>query len=199
MVEEVVFAGEEGVLYGTLFGEGGDLGIVLCPPHPLYGGSRYDYRLTTVAEELEKNSIAALCFDYRRRFSRGEGEVRDAISALRYLQERGKSKKIGIFGYSFGAVVASNAASNFEVLCLVLLAILKQTEGIKAILNQKCPKLFIHGKEDRIAPFGDFEELYRIAGEPKRCLVLDGEDHFFNYSAEEIARAVARFFRDCIE
>ncbi len=197
-MEEVTFAGEESTLYGTLFGAG-ERGVVLCPPHPLYGGSRFDYRLTTVAEELEKNSIAALCFDYRRRFSRGEGEVRDAVAALRYLQARLKSKQIGILGYSFGAVVASNAAAKFDVRSMVLLAVLKQIDSISATVDQKCPKLFIHGKRDQIAPFAGFEELFQNASEPKQRLILVDEDHFFNYSAEEIARAVARFFRDCIE
>lgn len=192
-MEEVVFAGEEGVLYGTLLGRDEDLGVALCPPHPLYGGSRFDHRLAAVALELEKNGIAAFTFDYRRKFTRGRGEIQDAISALRYL--RARVKKIGIFGYSFGAVVASNAAYKFDVIGIAFLAILKQTEDIQAIVNQRSPKFFIHGKRDQIAPYGQFEELYQIASEPKQCLILENEDHFFHRSIEEIAKAVAKFFK----
>ncbi|MEM2934175.1 MAG: dienelactone hydrolase family protein [Methanocellales archaeon] len=196
-IEEVVFPSETGVLYGTLLGRGEDLGVVLCPPHPLYGGSRFDHRLAAVALELEKNGITALTFDYRNKFARGRGEIQDAISALRYL--RGRVKKIGIFGYSFGAVVASNAASKFEVIGIAYLAILKQTEDIQAIVNQRAPKFFIHGKKDQIAPYARFEELYQSANEPKQCLILENEDHFFHHSIEEIAKAIARFFKGGFE
>ncbi len=194
-MEEVVFGGEESVLYGTLLGEGKDAGVVLCPPHPLYGGSRFDHRLATIALELEKSGIAALSFDYRRKFSHGRGEIQDAISALRYLQ--GRVKKVGIFGYSFGAVVASNAASKFDVSGIAFLAILRQTDEIQAVVNQKSPKFFIHGKRDQIAPYAQFEELYQTSSEPKQRLVLENEDHFFHRSIEEIASAVAKFFTGC--
>lgn len=195
-MEEVVFAGEEGVLYGTLLEASESAGVVLCPPHPLYGGSRFDHRLSAIALELEKIEITALSFDYRRKFSRGRGEIQDALSALRYMQSR--VKKIGIFGYSFGAVVASNAASKFDVGGIAFLAILMQTDDIKAAVDQKAPKLFIHGKRDQIAPFAGFEELYQSSSEPKQCLIFENEDHFFHHSIEEIARAVAKFFASCL-
>ncbi|MEM2933387.1 MAG: dienelactone hydrolase family protein [Methanocellales archaeon] len=198
MREEVVFPSEEGLLYGTLFGVG-ELGVVLCPPHPLYGGSRFDHRLIEIALELERNGITALTFDYRREFARGRGEIQDAISALRYFRTR--VKKIGIFGYSFGAVVASNAAFKFDLSISgsAFLAILKQTDDIQAMVNQRSPKLFIHGKRDQIAPYAEFEELYQSASEPKQCLILEDEDHFFHHSVEEIAISVAKFFKRCFE
>jgi len=50
----VSFDVSRGKLYGTFYGgdKNSEVGVVLCPPHPLYGGSRNDFRLVKVAEKL---------------------------------------------------------------------------------------------------------------------------------------------------
>lgn len=49
--------------------------------------------------------------------------------------------------------------------------------NIRKIADVKCPKLFIHGKLDRIVPFTHAEKMYQTAPEPKAKLWIDTAGH----------------------
>lgn len=182
-------------LVATIYGTS-SVGVVLCPPHPLYGGSRNDTRIVRVAKELASNNISALCIDYG---SYGEGvkEVQNVLDAIMFMRRRVSS--LGLLGYSFGAVVASNAAVQAEIDGFVAMSILRKVNGIKADLNFGCPKLFVHGKRDNVAPYSEFENLYIEARGRKEKLVLD-TDHFYmeNYPTiiDLASKHIRRFFEE---
>jgi alpha/beta superfamily hydrolase len=163
------------MLFGTLYGDSSEVGVVLCPPHPLYGGSRNDTRIVRVAKELASNNISALCIDYGS-YGKGVKEVLNVLDAITFMQKRVGS--LGLLGYSFGAVVASNAAAEADINGFVAMSILKKVDGLKTNLDFGCPKLFVHGKHDNVAPCSEFEHLYAEAKEPKKKLVLY-TDHFY--------------------
>lgn len=84
--------------------------VVLCHPHPQYGGSRHDHVLSTLFDELPQHGFAALRFDFRRTFGGAIDERLDARAALDLLAdvtaERTPGVPLHLFGYSFGAIVA---------------------------------------------------------------------------------------------
>ena len=190
---EVSFKSSNETLHATLY-DSSQVGVVLCPPHPLYGGSRNDTRIVKVAEELESHKISALCIDYG---SYGEGvkEVQNVLDAISFMRNRVRS--LGLLEYSFGAVVASNAAARSEVDGFVAMSILKKVDGLESNLDFSCPKLFVHGKRDNVAPFSEFERLYLEARETKKKLVLD-TDHFYmdDYPAtiNSVSTTIPEFF-----
>jgi len=192
-MEEVTFEGRE-ALNGTLYGNAkADLGVVLCPPHPLYGGNRHDIRLSLISEDLAMKGISALCFDYGS-YSSGIGEVKDALSALSFLRKRVKS--VGIIGYSFGALVASNVASKDDVVGFVFLSTLRRLDRLEVKVDFDAPKLFVHGIYDDIAPYSDFKELYARAREMKEKMTID-TDHFYLDNPrvlDVISRRILAFF-----
>lgn len=182
-------------LLATLY-DNSHVGVVLCPPHPLYGGSRYDTRIVRVAKELASHNISALCIDYGS-YGYGIKEVQNVLDAIMFLRKRVHS--VGLLGYSFGAVVASNVAVQTEINGFVAMSILKKINGLKANLGFDCPKLFVHGKHDKVALYSDFEQLYKEAKERKEKLVLD-TDHFYmeNYPAtiDLASKSICRFFEE---
>ena len=194
---EVSFKSSNETLHATLY-DSSQVGVVLCPPHPLYGGSRNDTRIVKVAEELESHKISALCIDYG---SYGEGvkEVQNVLDAISFMRNRVRS--LGLLGYSFGAVVASNAAARSEMhACIdgfVAMSILKKVDGLESNLDFSCPKLFVHDKRDNVASFSEFERLYLEARETKKKLVLD-TDHFYmdDYPAtiNSVSTKIREFF-----
>jgi len=190
---EVSFKSSNETLHATLY-DSSQVGVVLCPPHPLYGGSRNDTRIVKVAEELESHKISALCIDYG---SYGEGvkEVQNVLDAISFMRNRVRS--LGLLGYSFGAVVASNAAARSEIDGFVAMSILRKVNGLKANLDFSSPKLFVHGMRDNVAPFSEFERLYLEARETKKKLVLD-TDHFYmdDYPAtiNSVSTKIREFF-----
>ena len=150
-------------------------GVVLCPPHPLHGGSRHDTRIIRVARELASHDISALCIDYGS-YGKGVKEVQNVLDAICFMRKRVDA--LGLLGYSFGAVVASNVAVQTDIDGFVAMSILKKTNGLTANLHFDCPKLLVHGKRDKVAPYSDFEQLYKEVSGTKRKIVLD-TDHFY--------------------
>lgn len=181
-------------LFATLYGSS-SVGVVLCPPHPLYGGSRNDTRVVKVAKELSLHDISALCMDYGR-YGKGISEVKNVLDAISFMRKRVNS--LGLLGYSFGAVVASNAAARSEIDGFVAMSILKKVNGLKANLDFSCPKLFVHGVRDTVAPYSEFERLYTEARAVKKKLVLD-TDHFYMEDYPATINFVSEKIREFIE
>ncbi|MDY6964367.1 MAG: dienelactone hydrolase family protein [Halobacteriota archaeon] len=167
--------------------------MILCPPHPMFGGSRYDARLVHLAKELGRSGISALCIDYGK-YGGGAREARDVMAAISHM--KGEAKKLGVLGYSFGAVVSSNAVaqSPHKIDGYVAMSILKRIEKVSADLSSNCPKLMIHGRKDPLAPFKDFESLFSDAKGEKEQFVLE-TDHFYGGVMDLVSERVCDFFR----
>lgn len=192
---EISFKSRGETLVATL-NDSSSVGVVLCPPHPLYGGSRKDTRIVRVARELALHDISALCIDYGS-YGKGVKEVPNVLDAISFMRKRVKS--LGLLGYSFGAVAASNAAVRAEIDAFVAMSILKKVNDLAANLDFDCPKLFVHGRRDNVASYSEFEHLYTEARGRKEKLVLE-TDHFYmeDYPIiiDSASRSIRRFFQE---
>jgi len=200
---EVRFKSGGETLHATLYGDlptASSASVVLCPPHPLHGGNRHDTRIVTVARELSKHGILALCMDYGS-YGGGKGEVQHVLDAAAFMRGKGISS-LGLLGYSFGSVVASNAAAIAEADGFVAMSILRCVNDLAAKLDFECPKLFVHGKRDNLASYSDFERLYAEAKGVKQKLILD-TDHFYmgNYPTviNTAAETIRGFFQESLK
>ena len=196
MPAEITFKNGDITLRGTLF-DVSDIGVILCPPHPLMGGSRHDARIVNLANELSDQGISALCMDYGE-YGKGISEIRDVLSAISFMKQT--KKDIGVLGYSFGAVVSSNAVSKTpeEIKGFVTMSILRKVDKINADLTSKCKKLMINGKRDLIVPHMEFEKLFSEANGEKECLVLD-TDHFYGGVMDVLGKRVCEFFNGVLK
>jgi uncharacterized protein len=84
---------------------GARAGAIVCHPHPQYGGTRFDGVVTALFDTLPGAGIAALRFDFRRRYGGGIDEVLDARAALAELSSAVPTVPLVAVGYSFGAMV----------------------------------------------------------------------------------------------
>jgi alpha/beta superfamily hydrolase len=112
-----------------------DRAVVLCHPHPLYGGTMHSAVIVAIARLLADKGgerVATLRFNYRGvgasegRYGEGLGEVMDARAALRALAARAPRAKVTMCGYSFGTWVGLRAAAiegNVERVALVAPAV----------------------------------------------------------------------------
>ena len=191
LVREVDFESRGEALSATLYNDTSEA-VILCPPHPLHGGNRKDPRLVRVARDLSSNGISAFCIDYGS-FGGGVREVQNVLDAVSFMQKR--VSHLGLLGYSFGSVVASNAAAQARIGGFVALSILKKVNSLETRLDFDCPKLFVHGRLDNVAPYSLFEQLYAEAREPKEKLVLDA-GHFYMEDYPNTINAVSRRIRE---
>jgi alpha/beta superfamily hydrolase len=154
-----------------------------------------------VAKELAKHDLLALCIDYGS-YGKGVREVQHVVDAVAFLRGKGVSS-LGLLGYSFGSVVASNVAvASADIDGFVAMSILRQVNGLTAKLDSDCPKLFVHGRRDEMASYADFERLFAEAKGVKKKLVLD-TDHFYmgNYPTviNAAAETIRRFFEESLK
>ena len=191
---ELILHRNSGELHATLYGKSSYC-VVLCPPHPIYGGNRKDSRLIAIANELANHSISTLSIDYYS-YTGGTGEIEDTLFALGYM--KGQLSSLGLLGYSYGAVIASNAASKFHGLNgIVLISPLRKVNSLEIDLSSDCRKLIIYGTGD---PFviKDIDELYHLAKGEKQRLTLN-TDHFYLGYERTVATAVREFFCDAFQ
>ena len=190
MIKDIDFIRDNHTIHATSYGEF-DRGVVLCPPHPMFGGNRHDPRLVSIVKELAANNISSLCVDYSR-YTGGREEIRDILSVIASFSKELVS--VGIIGYSYGAVIASQtvAQTSVELSGMVLISVLKSVNGLESDLNSDCRKLMISGLRDSFVA-GDFQDLYNSAKGEKEKFVLD-TDHFFVGFEDIMATRIREFF-----
>ena len=83
--------------------DGASLGVVLCHPHPLYGGSMWDGPPAWLFERLPAEGIAAIRFQFRGEHDEGRAEQLDVVAAIDALPA---GLPVVLCGYSFGGWVS---------------------------------------------------------------------------------------------
>jgi len=179
-------------------------GVVLCHPHPQYGGDMDHPVVTTAAEAAFEEGFSTLRFNFRGvgesggSYGEGIGEREDVKAATDYLYSKLKDNHFPLIlvGYSFGAWVGFPVAVEDE-----------RFEGVVAIAPPleifdfgflkgcKKRKLFIAGNRDLFCPASRLEEWYRQLEEPKSLAIIPGADHFFLFHTRYLTQPLREFFR----
>ena len=178
-------------------------GVVVCHPHPRYGGDMDSAVVVGVANGLAAAGFAVLRFNFRGvglsegEFDWGGGETDDAEAAMEFLALRDEvdASRVGVAGYSFGAAVAIQAAMGFPAPQAVA-ALACPAPQMRAFSGLEIlpPKLFVVGDNDHEFPADQFRFLCRRFSEPREYEVLTGADHFFGGFEDELGRLCADFF-----
>ena len=204
--QNIFFRSGELSLEGTLHlppAEGRFPGVVICHPHPQYGGDMYNVIVASLARSLCEAGIAALRFHFRGvdmsegSFDGGIGEIEDAVEAMEYLtlNENVDASRVGIVGYSFGAAVALAAASRSNLpQALVSIACPSRVFNEMSAQELLLPKLLILGEHDHDFPAQQFKFMARRFNDPKTVEVISGADHFFGGHVSEVVGLSTDFF-----
>lgn len=202
--KKVTFPCEDIFLDGVLAlpgGEGTWPFVVICHPHPLYGGSMNNKVVYTVGRKLEEKGFAWLKFNFRGvglsggRFAGIIEAGQDARAAVDFgaTQEKINRERIGICGYSFGAAVALTLAGEDPRLKAVA-AISPPLRPDGPLPLYAKPKLIVNGTKDEWIPAKDLELIFRNLPEVKELVLFPGEDHFWGTSGGPMAEKVSQFF-----
>ncbi|MHA1730112.1 MAG: alpha/beta hydrolase [Promethearchaeota archaeon] len=190
-------------------GKKGECAVVITHPHPLYGGSMENNVVSVVRDVMVNNGITTTTFNFRGVgkstgiYDNAIGEQEDLINVTDQILENYSSKgikNIFLVGYSFGSVVALAAAEKIKNLigiCLISYPFGFLTE-IQPNYGINCPKLFINGKHDSVAPYNRFvEEVKKFLGQ-KTMYVINNADHFYGGYEEEVGNKVFAFLKTLI-
>lgn len=187
----------EGVLHLPEEADSPVPGVVVCHPHPQHGGEMENNVVDAACSALVERDYAALRFNFRGvgasdgAFDEGRGEQEDARAALRYLAARPEvdEKRIGLIGYSFGAMVAAEVASGG----LRALALVSPLVGFADLrVAWGCPALLVAGDQDSMAP----ADRLRVVGEAAgvETHIVSDADHSWVGFEDQLGTALGEFF-----
>ena len=156
-------------LEGRLTRGAPDRGVVLCHPHPLYGGSMLTPVIMTVEQAFQEAGYTTLAFNFRgvggSEGTHGEGRAKlaDVTGALTYLEESlgGRPQKFAVAGYSFGSFVGAMAAAADRRVGFYLGVAPPLDHYDFGFLRQAvCPMALIGATRDEHCDARGFEALY---------------------------------------
>ncbi|HUB78655.1 MAG TPA: alpha/beta family hydrolase [Bryobacteraceae bacterium] len=174
------------------------LAVVLCHPHPQYGGTMHNKVVYRLARGLRTAGAVVLRFNFRGvGSSHGEygamaGEIEDARSALGWLRDRYPELPFALAGFSFGGRAVSELACSTEGAQFLLAAGFSTRLGGTAYLETcPVPKFFIQSTHDEFSPRAEFERVYQGFAEPKKVVWIEAADHFFAGALDHVEETVA--------
>jgi alpha/beta superfamily hydrolase len=163
-------------------------GLVICHPHPLYGGDMENTVVRALADAFAATGFAVLRFNFRGvgrsmgRYSEGIGEQEDVKGALTWLatQPTVDADRLFLAGYSFGArVMLAVASADPRVHGFIAVAPPTFHGAWPSLGEERGPKVFIGGESDPYAPPEALTAWVDGLPEPRRLVILPGADHFF--------------------
>lgn len=183
-------------------------GVVICHPHPLYGGDMDNPVVVRVAEVCRELGLATLRFNFRGvgastgQHGQGRDERYDLAAALSHLASvLPAGAHLGLVGYSFGATMSANVAADPGDLptlaAVALLApplVMMGDEPVVALGKTGLSLLVVAGDHDEYCPLPALQALgQRIPAADIK--VIEGANHFFFGKLFPLGQAVAAWGR----
>ena len=179
--------------------------ILLCHSHPMLSGNMDSPVLTAISNEASAQGIATLRFNFRSvgesegTFSNGKGEQDDARAAFSVLRKWPTldSKRLAVAGYSFGAGVVLGGLKHYgRATSLVLIAPPISAVRESRIVNDKRPKLFIVGQNDRVSSSVDLQRVLDKVRQPVQFSEIADADHSLGGKETDVAIRVTQFIME---
>lgn len=185
---------------------------VVCHPHPLFGGTLHNKVVFHTMKALNSFGFPVLRFNFRGTglsqgaHDHGDGEVDDVRAALNWLDAEYHLPLV-FAGFSFGAAVGLRAAcADARVRAVIGVGtpvgpVVADSEVPRTYtfeFLQECmkPKLFVSGARDQFGPRAKLEALVASAPEPKKLVMIEGADHFFEGRLRELREAIETWVRE---
>ena len=161
--------------------------VVLCHPHPQFGGTLDNKVVQTLARAFLQLGYRAVRFNFRGvggsagSWDEGRGEIDDALAVIAAERAAHPSLPLALGGFSFGGFVAAQAADRLQaagepVERLVLIA--PATSRFTMPATVAPDTVLVHGEADDVVPLASTLDWARPQALP--VIVLPGVGHFFH-------------------
>jgi len=172
--------------------------VVICHPHPLYGGSMHSPVPLAIAKTLADRAsevVAWARFDFRGvgksagTYDDGRGEVDDARAVMEHLRGLAPGVPISVCGHSFGSWVGLRAAAADGGVerALLIAPSSRFFESWDEALHFAGPTTIFLGDQDEFCDLDEGRALAARLGAELR--VFEGFEHYFKKSRRVMAEA----------
>ena len=170
--------------------------VVLCHPHPQFGGTLDNKVVQTLARAFLQLGYRAVRFNFRGvgastgSWDAGQGEIADALAVIQAQRDAAPGLPLALGGFSFGAFVAAQAAARLAATAPVqrLVLVGPATSRFEMPAMVAPDTLVIHGEADDVVPLQATLDWARPQVLP--VLVLPGVGHFFHGQLPLLKRQV---------
>jgi alpha/beta superfamily hydrolase len=182
---------------------------LVCHPHPVFGGTMHNKVVFHAMKALNSFGFPVLRFNFRGtglshgEHDHGRGEIDDVRTALDWLDREFHFPMI-FAGFSFGAAVGLNAAcADDRVKALIGLGtpvapVDERSYEFDFLRSCNQPKLFVSGSRDQFGPRAKLETLVSSLPEPKKLVIIESADHFFEGRLREMREAIEGWIREAL-
>ncbi|MDQ6957131.1 MAG: alpha/beta fold hydrolase [Mariprofundaceae bacterium] len=167
-------------------GKAGKPAIVVCHPHPLYGGTMRNKVVYWIARAFEDQGFSVLRFNFRGVeqsegvWDEGNGESEDVITALDYLHMKHPDSPLWLAGFSFGTYAGLKAAKqDARVERMFAIAPAVNLWSFDFMQGETRPLTVISGTADEIVPFKQVQLWINSMPSHVDFHAIDGAGHFF--------------------
>ena len=183
---------------------------LVCHPHPVFGGTMHNKVVFHAMKALNSFGFPVLRFNFRGtglshgEHNNGRGEIDDVRTALDWLDHEFHLPLI-FAGFSFGAAVGLNATCGDDrVKALIGLGtpvapVDDRSYEFDFLRSCDKPKLFVSGSRDQFGPRPKLEQLVSSLQEPKKLVIIESADHFFEGRLREMRDAVEAWIQETIK
>lgn len=175
--------------------------VVVCHPHPQYGGTMHNKVAHTLARSFLRLDFAALRFNFRGtegsagEYDGGVGELDDALAALHWMRGQYGAGPMWLAGFSFGAAIALRAAVDEPVdgLITVAPAVSRFANGLEQ--QPQCPWLVVQGDQDELVDIEETISWFNDLQPGPELTVVPGAEHFFHGRLVDLRSIVTEFVK----
>ena len=177
--------------------------VVVCHPHPMFGGNMDNGVVLGICQSLVREGFVTFRFNFRGvgksegDFTDGAKEPEDVKAAMGLLRAWPgvNRQKVGLAGYSFGAAMLLSDLSKYKGAgAFVLISPPARSLDSPRVGKDKRPKLLVAGDRDKLAPYDSLKEKAESVGAKMELNLVRGADHTWRGHEVEVGDLAARFF-----
>lgn len=201
-MNDIQIAAPAGSLQVRPIWQDSDTLVVLCHPHPLFGGTMDNKVVTTLARFWRRQGYSVLMFNFRGvgnstgRHDDGVGEIEDLHTVLSWAQSQCAATQLILAGFSFGAYIAAAGANRFQGWQLAQLQLQRLILVAPAVENYPMQDLRLPEKTRVI--IGDQDEVVSpaamtawAAAYPLDLVIVPDAGHFFHGRLNDLSAQLA--------
>ena len=176
--------------------------VLICHPHPLFGGTMDNKVVTTLARFWRRQGHSVVMFNFRGvgnstgRHDDGRGEIDDVHTVLEWVQSQCAATQLILAGFSFGAYIAAASADRFlswrfarlQLQQLILVAPAVENYPMQDLQLPKQTRVIIGDQDEVVSPAAmkAWAQTYLLD-----LVVLPDASHFFHGRLNDLSTQLA--------
>lgn len=194
-INEIIIKGPVGQLEAIVAppsAEKAKIMVIICHPHPLYGGTMENKVVTTAGRAFHDLGLWHIRFNFRGigksngQYDEAKGEIEDLLAVMAWTKENFPDYEIWLAGFSFGSYIAMQAALREPITQLITIAPAINLFSFADADKLKSPWLLLVAEQDELVPIADVKNWLSQLKRPIQTIIFPQASHFFHGKLVEL-------------